>query len=86
MPRLNYILWKHLRVIEDNKYLYNIVNIANTCIDIKYWPLHFKISSSIIISKSNKIAYDFPKIFYLIILLNTLGKLIKKVICEKLQY
>ena len=45
-----------------------------------------KKSLSIIISKPNKMAYDFLKIFQPIVLLNTLGKLIEKVICERLQF
>jgi len=40
----------------------------------------------VIISKINKIAYDHPKSFYPIVLLNTLGKLIEKVITERLQF
>ena len=39
-----------------------------------------------IISKPNKIAYNSSKMFHPIILLNTLKKLIKKVIGKKLQY
>ena len=61
---LDYIFWKYLKfVIDNNKCLLNIYNIANTCINLDYWLLHFKISSSIIISKPNKIAYNSPKIF-----------------------
>jgi len=41
---------------------------------------------SIIIPKSNKELYDSPKSFKLIILLNTIGKLIKKVIGDRLQF
>ena len=40
----------------------------------------------IIIPKSNKPSYDQPKAFRPIILLNTLGKLIEKVIAERLQF
>jgi len=40
----------------------------------------------IIISKSNKTSYNFSKSFHSIILLNILGKLIKKVIEERIQY
>ena len=43
-------------------------------------------STLIIISKPNKVLYDFPKMFQLIILLNMLGKLIEKVIGVRLQY
>ena len=40
----------------------------------------------IIISKPNKSLYDQPKAFQPIVLLNTLGKLIEKVIAERLQF
>ena len=40
----------------------------------------------VIIPKPNKPAYDNPKSFYPIILLNTIGKLIEKVIAERLQF
>ena len=56
------------------------------CINLGHWLLHFKILSSIIISKSNKASYNSPKIFRPIILLNILSKLIEKVIGKKLQF
>jgi len=37
-------------------------------------------------SKPNKVSYDSPKIFWPIISLNILGKLIEKVIGGRLQY
>ena len=40
----------------------------------------------IIISKPNKMSYDQPKAFRPIVLLNTLGKLIEKVITERFQF
>jgi len=70
----------------DNKCLENIVNIANICIDLGYWPMYFKMSLSIIISKPNKTSYDSPKSFHPIVLLNMLGKFIKKVIGKCLQF
>ena len=73
-------------IIKDNKCLENIINITNTCIGLGHWPTHFKLSSSITIPKSNKTAYDSSKFFHFIILLNTLGKLIEKVIGECLQF
>jgi len=39
----------------------------------------------IIIPKPNKLAYNTPKIFHPIVLLNTLGELIEKVISIRLQ-
>ena len=47
---------------------------------------HFKKLFSIIILKPNKVLYNFPKIFQPIVPLKTLGKLIKKVIREQLQF
>ena len=55
-------------------------------IDLGYWPSHFKKSTTVIIPKPNKASYDFPKSFRPIILLNTVGKLIEKVIGERLQF
>jgi len=40
----------------------------------------------IIIPKPNKMSYDQPKAFWPIVLLNTLGKLIEKVIAERIQF
>jgi len=71
--------------VDDDKCLSNIVSIANICINLRYWPLHLKKSTSIIISKSNKATYNSPKMFQPIVLFNILGKLIKKVIGERLQ-
>jgi len=62
------------------------MNIANDCIDLGYWPNHFKRSSTVIIPKPNKSSYDLPKSFRPIVLLNTLGKLIEKVIGERIQF
>jgi len=40
----------------------------------------------VVIPKPNKQTYDYPKSFCPIVLLNTLGKLIEKVIAERLQF
>jgi len=78
-PGLDYISWKYFKAVtKDKKYLINIINIVNVCINISHWSSHFKMSLSIIIPKSNKVAYDSPKAFCSIILLNTLEKLIKR--------
>jgi len=61
---LDYVLWKHLKVIiKDNRCILDFVNIANTCINLSYWPSHFKTSSLIIILKPNKALYNSSKIF-----------------------
>ena len=79
--------WKHLKVIINNKTcLEHFINIANVCINLEHWLSHFKTSNSIIILKPNKTSYNSPKMFRLIILLNMLGKLIEKIIDERLQF
>jgi len=84
---LDKLFWKYLKaIVKDDVCLNNLVNIANTCINLGYWLPHFKMLSSIIISKSNKASYDSPKMICPIVLLNTIGKLIEKVIGERLQF
>jgi len=79
--------WRHLKVIVNNDdCLTNIINIADSCINLGYWLNYFKVSSTIVIPKPNKTSYDQPKVFRPIVLLNTLGKLIEKVIAERLQF
>jgi len=56
------------------------------CFDLGHWPNHFKESKTIVIPKPNKSSYDSLKSFRPIVLLNTLGKLIEKVIGERLQF
>ena len=48
--------------------------------------MHFKKSTMVIIPKPNKKSYDSPKAFRSIVLLNTVGKLIEKVIGDRLQF
>ena len=83
---LDHISWNYLKEVLNNaKCCSNIVNIANTCINLSYWPTHFKKSLFIIISKPNKPLYNTPKVFHYIVLLNTLEKLIEEVINSRLQ-
>jgi len=77
--------WSYLKIIlKDNECLDIIIYIANACIELGYWPSHFKRSTTVIIPKLNKKSYNSPKSFRSIVLLNTVGKLIKKVIGERL--
>ena len=66
--------------------LINIINIADAYINLRHWPSYFKSSSIVVILKPNKLAYNQPKSFHPIVLLNTLGKLIEKVVAERLQF
>ena len=86
-PSPNKLSWKHLKcIIKDKIYLENIINIANACIELGHWPSHFKTFMTIVIPKPNKASYDSPKSFQPIILLNTLRKLIEKVIGDIFQF
>jgi len=86
-PGPNKLLWKHLKIVfEDKDYLDTFIQIANACINLGYWLSHFKVSTTIVIPKPNKKSYDSSKSFRPIILLNTIGKLIEKVIGERLQF
>jgi len=86
-PRPDKLLWCHLKYIINNEAcLGKIINIANTCFELGFWPLHFRSFMMIVIPKPNKNSYNSPKSFQPIILLNTLGKLIEKVIGKCLQF
>jgi len=86
-PGSDKLSWRYLKVIiNDKTCLEHFINITNICIDLGHWLSHFKTSNSIIILKPNKTFYDSLKMFRPIILLNTLGKLIKKVIGKRLQF
>ena len=87
IPSPDKLMWSHLKIIlKDDECLNIIIHIANTCIDLGYWPLHFKKSTTVVIPKPNKKSYDSPKSFRPIVLLKTMGKLIEKVIRERLQF
>ena len=83
-PGINKISWKILKQIINN--LTSIINITNFYINLRYWPSYFKLSTSIIIPKLNKLSYNSYKFFHSIMLLNMLSKLIEKVIRERMQF
>jgi len=79
------LTWRHIGlIVKDMMCLKNIIDITNACFEVRHWPPHFKSSTTIIIPKPNKLSYNSPKSFRPIILLNTLGKLIEKVIGDRL--
>jgi len=84
---LDHISWRHLKSLNTNdRCLLKITQIANTCIALEFWPSHFKLSNMVVIPKPNNYNYNTPKSFRPIVLLNTMGKLIKKVISNRLQF
>jgi len=86
-PGPDKLLWGYLKyIIKDKTCLKNIIAIANVCFEIGYWPNYFKNSITIVIPKPNRTLYNSLKSFKPIVLLKTLGKLIKKVIGDRLQF
>jgi len=82
-PGPDHITWRYLKVIlVNNTCAVGILSLANACLLLHHWPRHFKESVSIIIPKPGKPAYDTPKAFKPIVLLNTLSKLIEKMIAR----
>jgi hypothetical protein len=60
--------------------------LANTCLQSGHWPAEFKASTMVVILKPGKQLYDTPKLFCLIVLLNTLGKMFEKMLSNRLQF
>jgi len=86
-PGPDHITWRHLKLIlASNTYAVGILSLANACLSLWHWPRHFKESVSVIVPKPGKPAYDTPKAFRPIVLLNTLSKLIEKMIARQLQF
>jgi len=86
-PGLDKLIWNHIKSIIRNKdCIFKLIDITNACIDLEHWPSHFKTSTMIVISKPNKSAYDSPKLYRPIVLLNTIRKLFEKMIGECLQF
>ena len=87
VPGPDYITWRYLKhILSNNTCAIDILFLANACLSLYYWPRHFKETVSVIIPKPGKPAYDTPKAFRPIVLLNTLGKLIEKMITRQLQF
>ncbi|PPQ94125.1 hypothetical protein CVT25_007934, partial [Psilocybe cyanescens] len=63
-----------------------LLALANACLRVGHWPKHFKESMLIIIPKPNKPSYSAPKAFRPIVLLNTVGKLIEKMLSNRIQF
>jgi len=86
-PGSDKLTWSYIKIIiRDEDCLSKLIDIANTCIDLGYWPSHFKLSTIVIIPKPNKTVYDSSKSYRLIVLLNMIGKLFEKMIGDHLQF
>jgi len=81
------LTWSHIKsIIKNKECIFKLLDIANACIDLGHWLFHFKMSTMVIIPKPNKSAYNSPKVYRPIVLLNMIGKLFEKMIRERLQF
>ena len=86
-PGLDKLIWSHIKlIIKDKDCIAKLINIVNAYIKLGYWPSYFKLSTMVIISKPNKSTYDLPKLYCLIVFLNTIRKLFEKMIGKHLQF
>jgi len=86
-PGLDHGTWVHLKKIVAEPQCLNVfIKLANACLMVGRWPKHFKESVSVIIPKPGKPSYSAPKAFRPIALLNTLGKLIEKMLSNRIQH
>ena len=86
-PGPDNVTWHHIKAIFDMENMgESICSLFNNMCDSGIWPRWFKESLSAIIPKPKKPDYTLPKAYRPIALLNTLGKLLMKVITNRLQF
>jgi len=86
-PGPDHVTWVHLKkIIAEPQCLNVFIKLANACLTVGRWPKHFKESVSVIIPKPGKPSYSAPKAFRPIALLNTLEKLIEKMLSNRIQH
>lgn len=82
-PGSDHITWRHLKlVVKDDCTLTTLAILFNHIIDKGTWLHQLKDANSCIIPKPKKLVYNVPNAFCLITLLNTIGKLLTKVIAK----
>ena len=86
-PGPDNVTWHHLKAIFDMENVgVSICLLFNNICNSGTWPRWFKESISVIIPKPKKADYSMPKSYRPIALLNTLGKLLTKIIANRLQF
>ncbi|PPQ93324.1 hypothetical protein CVT25_014425 [Psilocybe cyanescens] len=87
-PGPDHIKWSHLKMLMHGPtHIFTVLlSLANACLWVGHWPKHFKESMSVVIPKLNKLFYSTPKVLRPIVLLNTVGKLIKKMLSNCIQF
>ncbi|KAF8712412.1 hypothetical protein AX14_013116, partial [Amanita brunnescens Koide BX004] len=86
-PGPDEITWYHIKQIYSMEGVPNaLVYLFNNICDSGVWPSWFKASTSVIIPKPKKTDYSIPKSYRPIALLNTLGKLLTKILANRMQF
>jgi hypothetical protein len=67
------------------KILFSLINLFRACVELNYHFLCFRIAHIIILKKLNKKNYSIVKTYKLIILLNTLNKILKSIITRRIN-
>jgi exonuclease III len=62
-----------------------LANLFNACLSVGYHPIHFKHSITAIIKKPQKPDYTLPGAYRPIALLSTIGKLLERIVAERLS-
>ncbi|KAF8663973.1 hypothetical protein AX14_006800 [Amanita brunnescens Koide BX004] len=86
-PGPDHVTWRHLKLaLTLPETDVSLMALFNKVCFTGSWPTHFKESTSVIIPKPNKPDYTIPKAYRPIALLNTLGKLLTKILANRLQH
>ena len=86
-PGLDHVTWWHVKLaLTFPDVDLALATLFNKICFTGSWPTHFKDSISIIIPKPGKPDYSIPKAYRPIALLNTLGKLLTKILVNRLQH
>ncbi|KAF8638112.1 hypothetical protein AX14_010227 [Amanita brunnescens Koide BX004] len=86
-PGPDHVTWRHIKLalsFPDTDSA--LADLFNRVCFTGVWPSYFKDSISVIIPKPNKPDYSIPKAYRPIALLNTLGKLLTKILANRLQH
>ncbi|KAI0990830.1 hypothetical protein K3495_g17357, partial [Podosphaera aphanis] len=63
----------------------DLAELFNACLSLGYHPKDFKESTTIVLRKPQKPRYDTPKSYRPIALLNTMGKLLEKLVASRIS-
>ncbi|KAF8671546.1 hypothetical protein AX14_005690 [Amanita brunnescens Koide BX004] len=86
-PGPDHVTWRHLKLaLSFPETDSSLIKLFNNVCRTGVWLAHFKDSFSVIIPKPNKSDYTIPKAYRLIALLNTIGKLLTKILANRLQH